>query len=69
MIGENGSRRHFLHVQQAADLARDLLFDIVALVEHERDAAVLAEAPAPDHLEQYPNSWKGSAEPTIRSSA
>ena len=53
-VDEQRPRRHLLHVEHRADLAGDLLLDVVALVEHERDVAVGAVAAAADHLEHDP---------------
>ena len=49
-VDEQRARRHLLHVEHGADLAGDLVLDVVALVEHERDVGVV-EAAAADHLE------------------
>ena len=52
-VDEERARRHLLHVEHRADLARDLVLDVVALVEHERDVGVV-EAAAADDLEDDP---------------
>ena len=49
-VHEQRPRGHLLHVEHRADLAGDLLLDVVALVEHERDAAAGSVAAAADHL-------------------
>ncbi len=51
-VDEQRARRHLLHVEHRADLARDLRLDVVALVEHERDVAALVVAAAAHDLEQ-----------------
>ena len=49
-VDEQRARRHLLHVEHRADLTGDLVLDVVALVEHERDILV-AVAAAAHHLE------------------
>lgn len=51
-IDEQCTRCHLLHVQDRADLSRDLVFDVVALVERERDIAAAPEPAAADDFVQ-----------------
>ena len=49
-IDQEGAGQHLLDVEHRADLAGDLLLDVVALVEHEGDAARLVQTATPDDL-------------------
>ena len=53
-VDQQRPRGHLLHVEHRADLAGDLVLDVVALVEHEGDVGVRPVAAAADHLEQDP---------------
>ena len=49
-VHEQGLGGGLLHVHHRADLSGDLGFDVVALVEHERDLGVGGQGPAAHHL-------------------
>ena len=63
-VDEQRPGRHLLHVEHRADLAGDLLLDVVALVEHEaRRRTVGAVAAAADDLEQDPEQLERVGRP------
>ncbi len=50
-IDEQNFRSHFLHVEDTADLTRNLVLDVVALIEHERHIRIPIKAPVAVDLE------------------
>jgi len=51
-VPEERPCHHLLDVEHRADLARNLLLDVVALVEHEGHGRVPGIAAAPAHLDE-----------------
>ena len=58
-IEQEGLGRRLLHVHDRPDLRGDLGLDVVALVEHERDAGLRIEAAAPADLPHDPEELEG----------
>ncbi len=54
-----GPRRHFLNVEHRANLTGDLVFDVVALVEHESNITVSAIAATANNFVQDAEQLEG----------
>lgn len=51
-IKHRRTRHHLLHIEDRPDLRGDLLFDVVTLIEHQREVRVGREAVGTKHLDE-----------------
>ena len=69
LVDQQCACRHLLHVEHRTDLAGELVLDLVALVEHERDVALGAVAAPADDLAQDAEQLDEAQFPNIIASA
>jgi hypothetical protein len=53
-VKQQGASDHLLHVERRSDLTGKHFLDVVASVEHERDAGASAVTAAADDLDEHP---------------